>query len=199
MSSTPLYRRLNTVFHSSRGDYEVFVCARTRRDQRWEGLLEFRPVSGDGTIATNVQTTQNSAAAVFDWAKGLTASHIEGSFAAAVAPRPRQIPGIASLPTPPRSSDRLAHLRPIERDVLDFFKAAGATRVPTAEIFARGPHSNADYVRAFEDLEKQGRYLVRHTTGGTDWIELTLDGAAALGIPARPAGKIPAELPKSAR
>jgi len=177
-----LYRQLDTTYLATTGKYDVFICARPRPDQRWEGLLEFRPVRGGDTIATNVQTTQRTAEDVFRWAAALSDSHIEGSFSTATRPRHDGPPGISAMATPPRTEDRNAYLRPIEREVLDLFRSTGRTRIATTEFFQRGPHANADFVRAFEDLEKQGRYLVRHTAGGTDWVELTTDGASALGV-----------------
>jgi hypothetical protein len=129
----------------------------------------------------------------------LTDSHIQGSFLSATRPHSDEPVGISASATPPRTQDRIAYLRPIEQDVLDVFTTTGRTRIETAEFFQRRPHSNADFVRAFEDLEKQGRFLVRHTSGGTDWLELTTDGASALGIAADPAGKLAGKVPKSVR
>jgi hypothetical protein len=199
MGGDAVCRKLNALFRDSTGSYEIYVCARMRPDARWEGTLEFRPVGREGAVITNVQTTQSSVQDVFDWAAGLTDAHLEGSFASALGPRPPAPPVIGTRPTPARTRDRIAHLRPIERDVLETFRRRNITRLPTAEIFDRGPHANADYVRAFEDLEKQGRYLVRHTVDGTDWLELTVDGANALGIASAGGEKVVAEAPKSAR
>ena len=79
------------------------------------------------------------------------------------------------------------------------FREAGTTRLPARAIFARGPHANSDFVRAFEDLEKQWRYLVRRTVDGVDQLDLTVEGARAAGVPALAADG-PVELrPPSAR
>ena len=74
-------------------------------------------------------------------------------------------------------------LEQIERYVLGFFQAEGQTRVLANELFhSTGEFPNADIVRALEDLEKKQRLLVRHTTEGNDYISLTPQGAATLGI-----------------
>jgi hypothetical protein len=74
-------------------------------------------------------------------------------------------------------------LEQIERYVLGFFQTQGRARVLANELFgSTRDFANADLVRALEDLEKQQRLLVRHTTGGNDYISLTPQGAASLGL-----------------
>ncbi|HEX7312843.1 MAG TPA: hypothetical protein VF297_02925 [Pyrinomonadaceae bacterium] len=69
--------------------------------------------------------------------------------------------------------------------VLGFFQRRGETRVRVREIFDSSPEiANADIVRAFEDLEKRQRALVRHTEEGEDWVSLTPEGARLAGLPA---------------
>lgn len=71
----------------------------------------------------------------------------------------------------------------IEKYVLDYFQARQQTRILAKELFdSTSEYSNADTVRALEDLEKKERLLVRHTTEGNDYISLTLQGAARLGL-----------------
>ena len=78
-------------------------------------------------------------------------------------------------------------LEQIEQYVLGFFKAVGHTRILAQDLFDNTTEfANADLVRAFEDLEKKQRLLVRHTTDGNDYISLTPQGAAYLGL--KPAG-----------
>lgn len=73
----------------------------------------------------------------------------------------------------------------VEEYVLGLFRRRGATRVLAREIFDSSPDiANADLVRAFEDLEKRRRALVRHTEGGDDWVTLTPEGARLAGLPA---------------
>ena len=53
----------------------------------------------------------------------------------------------------------------------------------TKEVFeSTSEFSNADLVRAFEDLEKSWRFLVRYTKDGHDWISLTQEGAKHAGV-----------------
>ena len=74
-------------------------------------------------------------------------------------------------------------LEQIEKYVLGFFQLQGRTRILANELFdSTTEFANADLVRALEDLEKQQRLLVRHTTEGFDYISLTPQGAVSLGL-----------------
>ncbi|PYS71576.1 MAG: hypothetical protein DMF69_09820 [Acidobacteria bacterium] len=74
-------------------------------------------------------------------------------------------------------------LQRIERYILNLFRVRGTTNVLAKQIFdSTDEFSNADLVRAFEDLEKNWRLLVRHTTEGNDWISLTPEGAEAAEV-----------------
>lgn len=74
-------------------------------------------------------------------------------------------------------------LEQIEQYVLGFFQTLGRTRILANELFAStSEFANADLVRALEDLEKKQRLLVRHTTQGNDYISLTPQGAANIGL-----------------
>ena len=74
-------------------------------------------------------------------------------------------------------------LRQIEEYILGFFQAQQQTRILAKELFdSTSAFANADMVRALEDLEKHERLLVRHTTEGNDYVSLTHDGAAGLGL-----------------
>ena len=76
-------------------------------------------------------------------------------------------------------------LAAVEDYVLGFFRRRGETRALAREIFDASPgFANADIVRAFEDLEKRQRALVRHTEEGDDWVSLTDEGARIAGLPA---------------
>ena len=73
----------------------------------------------------------------------------------------------------------------VEEYVLGFFRRRGESRLLAREIFDSSPDiANADIVRAFEDLEKRLRALVRHTEEGDDWVSLTPEGARLAGLPA---------------
>lgn len=74
-------------------------------------------------------------------------------------------------------------LRQIEEYILGLFQALQRTRILAKELFnSTNAYANADMVRALEDLEKKERLLVRHTTEGNDYISLTPQGAAHLGL-----------------
>jgi hypothetical protein len=75
-------------------------------------------------------------------------------------------------------------LEQIERYVIGFFQAQQQSRILAKELFeSTGAFANSDIVRALEDLEKKERLLVRHTTEGNDYISLTAQGVARLGLP----------------
>jgi hypothetical protein len=73
-------------------------------------------------------------------------------------------------------------LEQIESYILSFFKAERRTQILAKELFASSTYANADLVRAMEALEKTHRLLVRHTTEGFDYVSLTPQGAAYLGL-----------------
>ena len=78
-----------------------------------------------------------------------------------------------------------ARLARVEEYVLGLFQRTGGTRLLVREVFETSPgYANADIVRAFEDLEKRLRALVRHTAEGNDWVALTPEGARLAGLPA---------------
>jgi hypothetical protein len=185
-----------TVRERAGGVYMVYVAARQRPDGRWEGMLEFRPRNGGDPVTSNAQTTQTTADDVFRWAAALSTAHIENSLTTAMTPASPSRPGYSSLSTPPAAYDRVQQLRQIERDILSIFVTRKTTRLRTREVFDHGPHANADFVRAFEDLEKRWRYLVRHTQDGTDWLDLTADGAREAGLSIAGTTKLPGDLPK---
>jgi hypothetical protein len=74
-------------------------------------------------------------------------------------------------------------LRQIEEYILGFFQAQERPHILAKELFnSTNAYANADMVRALEDLEKKERLLVRHTTEGNDYVSLTPQGAAQLGL-----------------
>jgi len=78
--------------------------------------------------------------------------------------------------------DRL-RLERIERHIFALFQERATTRLLAKDIFeSTDEFANADLVRAFEDLEKKWRLLVRHTNEGNDWVSLTPEGAAHAGV-----------------
>ena len=87
-------------------------------------------------------------------------------------------------------------LERIEQYIFALFQSRGTSRLLAREIFeSTGEFANADLVRAFEDLEKKWRLLVRHTTEGNDWVSLTPEGAAHVGVKQSEAEDEPQALP----
>ena len=74
-------------------------------------------------------------------------------------------------------------LEAIEQYIFSLFQRRKVSRVLTKEVFeSTSEFSNGDLVRAFEDLEKSLRLLVRYTREGNDWISLTPEGARLAGV-----------------
>jgi hypothetical protein len=74
-------------------------------------------------------------------------------------------------------------LEQIEKYVLAFFQEAQRSHILATELFnSTSEYANADLVRALEALEKQERLLVRYTKDGNDYVSLTAQGAAAIGL-----------------
>ncbi len=74
-------------------------------------------------------------------------------------------------------------LERIERYILGFFQKRQQTRVLAKELFdSTAEYTNADLVRALEDLEKTERLVVRHTSEGNDYITLTPQGVLYVGL-----------------
>lgn len=69
-------------------------------------------------------------------------------------------------------------LAEIEEYILERFRSERSNKLLTRTIFeTTSRYANADFVRAFEDMEKKWRLLVRFTSEGNDWIQLTPAGA----------------------
>jgi hypothetical protein len=69
-------------------------------------------------------------------------------------------------------------LERIEQHIFALFRDRGTVKLLAREIFeSTDEFANADLVRAFEDLEKKWRFIVRYTNEGHDWVSLTPQGA----------------------
>lgn len=187
--------------------YVVYLYGRNRPGDTWQGWLVFERRRDSERFATPVETTQSNAQGVLYWAGGLTDAYFEGALERALSPdrtarsegNGRPAPALVTYGVD--TATRRQRLTRFEREIILFFERRRATRVLTQELFDASPHAHADIVRALEDLEKQGRYLVRKTEEGNDWVFLTEEGvrAASLGdLPRRDDAEL-AEPPKSAR
>jgi hypothetical protein len=71
----------------------------------------------------------------------------------------------------------------IELSVMEHFSDRHTATLLTKELFQALPqYANADLVRAFEDLEKTKRLIIRYTQDGDDWISLTNVGVERVGM-----------------
>jgi hypothetical protein len=87
-------------------------------------------------------------------------------------------------------------LAEIERYIISFIQEQRQSRILAKDLFdSTTLYANADIVRALEDLEKRERLLVRHTTEGNDYISLTQQGVAVLGLEEAPVEDEAAALP----
>ncbi len=74
-------------------------------------------------------------------------------------------------------------LERIEQYIFDLFRDRKTARLLTRDIFeSTHQFANADLVRAFEDLEKKWRLLIRYTREGNDWVSLTPEGLTYAGL-----------------
>lgn len=74
-------------------------------------------------------------------------------------------------------------LAEVEEYIFDLFRSQRNNRLLARTIFeSTGAYANADLVRAFEDLEKKWRLVVRYTDEGNDWLQLTPEGAEYAGL-----------------
>lgn len=90
-------------------------------------------------------------------------------------------------------------LEQIENYIFNFFQVQKQGRILAKELFSStSAYANADLVRALEDLEKKERLLVRHTTEGNDYISLTPQGVALLGLEETSEAPLMPHPPKSA-
>ena len=87
-------------------------------------------------------------------------------------------------------------LERIEEYIFSLFRKRGTAKLLAREIFeSTDEYANADLVRAFEDLEKRWRLLVRFTKDGNDWVSLTPEGAAHAGLDELTRAERPETLP----
>src|SRR5687767_15272080 len=87
-----------------------------------------------------------------------------------------------NFPNKQRGSMDKDRLQQIEEYILGFFQRRQQSRVLAKELFdSTSEYANADLVRAFEDLEKKHRLLVRHTHDGNDNISLKPKGRSYVG------------------
>lgn len=74
-------------------------------------------------------------------------------------------------------------LKRIEEYIFALFRDKGTSKLLARDVFdSTEEYANADLVRAFEDLEKKQRLLVRYTKDGNDWVSLTQKGASLAGL-----------------
>ena len=95
-----------------------------------------------------------------------------------------------------RGSMNKDRLQQIEEYVLGYFQRRQQNRILAKELFdSTTEYANADLVRAFEDLEKKHRLLVRYTHEGNDYISLTPQGALYVGLEPSDIEDEPAAMP----
>jgi hypothetical protein len=89
--------------------YGARVCARGREDGLWEGWLEFTPVDGGPTLATERESTQPNRDDAIYWASGITWGYVDGALNRLLKPLPQlQVRGGVTgrpafdQPAPPR-------------------------------------------------------------------------------------------------
>ena len=160
--------------HSQQGaPYRARLHGQQRTDGMWEGWLAFGQDAGGLEIKTGIETTQPNRQALLYWATGLGDTYFEGALArASSVPHPPAVAHIA-VEIVEDNASRRTRLAAVEQYVMNQFRDAAATRLLAKDLFAGGaPYSNADLVRAFEELQRQ-RLLIRRSEEGNDWLFLT--------------------------
>lgn len=165
--------------------YRVFLYGRSRPADTWQGWLVFERTTDRKRFSTDVETTQPNAEAVLYWATGLTGAYFDGALRRAIAGQ-RHVSSAIAAPEPVVGGGDLTlrrrRLAAIERAVLNCFLRHRTPRLLMQTLLDEVRYAHADIVRALEDLEKQGRFLVRVTEEGNDWLLLTRKGADEAGV-----------------
>jgi hypothetical protein len=176
------------IFDKSGVSYTVFLYGRNRPGDTWQGWLVFERFDGK-RFATDVETTQPNADTILYWAGGLTSAYFDGALERALrSPQADRAAGAAPAPLGASvdSAMRKRRLGKLESAVLSSFQRHRTVRLRTDILLNELPYAHADTVRALEDLEKQGRLLVRRTEEGSDWLFLTEAGVEAAGVEEHP-------------
>ena len=82
--------------------FSARACGAEMDDTRWQGWIEFVPVTGGGPVRSGRETTQPNRTDTVYWATGLTPVYLEGALARALNPLPRATAPAKS--SPPRFS-----------------------------------------------------------------------------------------------
>ena len=145
--------------------YQVYACGKRRADGRWEGWLEFCPVNDTGpTLRTERETTQPDKPALAYWASGLEPLYFEGAFERAKHVMERR------------------RLQTVEEYVLELFRTRGRARLLANEIFeSTAEYPPVELAKAFEDMEKNKRLVVRYQQNNDDWVQLIPEGPSYAG------------------
>lgn len=81
--------------------YHVRACGSEMDESRWQGWLEFKPITGGQPLRSPRETTQPNHMDLVYWATGLSAVYIEGALHRALNPLVRPI----APPEPPPAFD----------------------------------------------------------------------------------------------
>src|SRR6266550_9310808 len=176
------------IIDKSGVSYTVFLYGRSRPGDTWQGWLVFERSNDWKRFATDVETTQPNSDAILYWSTGLTPAYFEGALERALrAPQADRtaVAAPASLGDGVDSAMRRRRLGNLERAVLSAFQVHRTVRLRTDILLNELPYAHADTIRALEDLEKQGRLLVRRTEEGSDWLFLTEAGVEEAAAPTR--------------
>jgi hypothetical protein len=76
----------DTIVGPGRVGYHAQACGSRTADGRWEGWIEFQPLTGGAPIRSPRETTQPHQAEAVYWARGLTAVYLEGALTRALNP-----------------------------------------------------------------------------------------------------------------
>jgi hypothetical protein len=145
----------NVVTDAEGRRYTARACGRAREDGLWEGWLEFEPLAGGDVLRGPRETTQPDRSRLAYWARGLTASYLEGGLERARRPTPRRATAAAT------SAEAAAPSSP---------PAAPSTAAPSR------PRTTREHARAESMV---GR---RTDRGAGRWTERTAERAAGNAV-----------------
>ena len=160
-----IHQYTTQIQDGSGATYSICAVGQARADGTWEAWLEFLPVSGgEPKLSTERETSQPDRSAVAYWASGLEPLYFEGAF------------NRAKLLHEKRKLQRM------EDYVLGLFRQQGKARMSAVEVFnSTAEYKNSDLAKAFDNLERNRRLLIRYRFDNDEWLQLMPAGMRYLG------------------
>jgi hypothetical protein len=101
--------------------YHVRACGSEMDESRWQGWLEFEPLTGGETLRSARETTQPNLTDLVYWASGLTAVYLEGALNRTLNPLVRTVAPPPAVPAFDGPAPTPTHAAPPATSVLNPF------------------------------------------------------------------------------